>query len=358
MAELLKNLYNKKFVHALAIEINNSYADFNAKSFNKSIFDKTWPEKELKQRMRHIAINLQQHLPDNYRKALKILQPVSSKFDGIEHLIFPDFVELCGMDDYDASIGAMEHFTKCSSAEFPVRPFIIKYGKKMMQQMALWAESDNHHVRRLASEGCRPRLPWAIALPEFKKNPGPVLPILEKLKTDESEYVRRSVANNLNDISKDNPDIVIKLAQKWLGKNDDLNWIVKHGCRSLLKAGNRDILNLFGFRKPDDVLLKKFSLPKEVKMGRDITFSFSLNSCNESLGRLRIEYAVDFVRTNNKTSRKVFKISEGEYPVSKKEISKKHSFRKISTRKYYPGKHRLTIIVNGKDIVRRFFELI
>ena len=357
MAELLKNHYNKNLIHRLSGEIKQVYHQFNEKKFVQDIFDEFWEEKELKQRMRHISEGLRVNLPHDYRKALEILKPVSLNFSGLEHMFFPDFVELCGLDDFNASISAMEFFTELSSSEFPVRLFIIKYGKQMMKQMELWAESDNHHIRRLASEGCRPRLPWAIALPEFKKNPRPVLPILEKLKADESEYVRKSVANNLNDISKDNPDIVIKRGIKWLGDNNNTDWIVKHGCRTLLKNGNSEVLKFFDFRAPTYVKIQNFKISKTICMGGEVEFSFLLVTDKKKLGKLRIEYAIDFVRLNNKINRKVFKISEGDYAEKKRQILKRHSFRKISTRNYYVGNHGLTIIVNGKEMIKTSFVL-
>jgi 3-methyladenine DNA glycosylase AlkC len=162
--------------------------------------------------MMHTSESLHIYLPMEYSESVQILMKAALKFSGFQYMFFPGFIELYGLDEYEQSIKALEIFTQHSSSEFAVRPFIKIYSHKMMEQMELWAESENHHVRRLSSEGCRPRLPWAIALPEFKKDPSPVIPILEKLKNDESEYVRRSVANNLNDISKDNSYVEISAA--------------------------------------------------------------------------------------------------------------------------------------------------
>ncbi len=355
MADLLKDIYNKKFIQKLSLEIKQVYTEFDANVFIKNIFNNEWEGKELKQRIRHISENIEKGFPDNYIKSINILKPVSLKFHDLEHLIFPDFVELCGINDLNTSIHAMEYFTENSSSEFPVRQFIIKYGNKMMKQMNSWSKSNNEHVRRLASEGCRPRLPWVIALPEFKKDPTSILPILERLKSDDSEYVRRSVANNLNDISKDNPDIVIKIAKKWKGLNPDTDKLVKHACRTLLKQGNIEILKLFGFKPIAHVSIKSFKNTKTIKMGEDIEFNFSLNTLKNKLGKLRIEYAIDYVRQNNKVSRKVFKISEGDYAKEKIQIKKKHSFRAISSRRYYAGKHGLAIIINGQELVSTSF---
>ena len=182
MAELLKNLYSPKLIASLCSSLKSEYSQFDSERFTANIFDREWDEKELKSRMKHISENLRKSLPNDYQEALEILKSAAPDFSGFEYMFFPGYVELYGLDEYEASIPALEYFTEFSSSEFAVRPFIEKYPNQMMSQMEEWAESDNHHIRRLASEGCRPRLPWAKALPDFKKNPKPVLRVLEKLK--------------------------------------------------------------------------------------------------------------------------------------------------------------------------------
>ena len=358
MPEPLKNLYSKQLIENLGNEISKRYAGFGQKAFSQSVFDEDWKNKELKQRMRHIAECLYQHLPANYEKAINILKPVSTQFSGFEHMFFQDFVECYGLDDYETSISALEHFTKYASSEFAVRAFILQDEKRMMQQMYRWAKSDNHHVRRLATEGCRPRLPWAISLPAFKKNPQPVLKVIKTLMLDESEYVRRSVANNLNDISKDHPDIVFDWSKQWLGKSKDTDRLIKHACRTLLKQGNKNVLILFGFTPPEHIKLSQFEIQNSINSGNKLPFSFLLKSQKKQLGKCRIEFAIDFVKANGSLKRKIFKISESDYADKEKQISKYFSFKKISTRKYYAGKHQLTIIVNGVEQAKKTFDLI
>lgn len=355
MAELLKDVFDRKFIKSLAADLKDSYPKFDEALFIKAIFTKDWQEKALKQRIRHISENMQCCLPSDYKKAISLLKPVSDNYSELQHLIFPDFIELCGIDDLSTSIDAMEYFTEKSSSEFPIRFFIIKYEKQILAQMKKWAKSKNEHLRRLASEGCRPRLPWAIALPKYKKDPSAILPILEILKEDESEYVRRSVANNLNDISKDNPKVVIEIARKWKGISQETDKLVKHSCHTLLKQGNPKTIKLFGFREPKDIQVKKLKVTKEIKMGEEIEFAFTLNTDKKKLGLLRIEYIIEFVRQNNKVGKKVFKISEGRYAESERNIIKKHSFKPISTRKYYAGKHSVSIIINGKELAKSNF---
>ena len=357
MPEPLKFLYNRELIRALCTELKSEYPTFDSRTFTRHVFDKGWGDRELKQRMRHIARCLHRHLPDDYLQALAILKPVSSRFSGFEYMFFQDYVELYGLEHYQPSITALEQFTKYSSSEFAVRQFIIRYPDRMMRQMERWAASKNHHVRRLASEGCRPRLPWAIALPAFKEDPQAVLRILNKLKDDDSEYVRRSVANNLNDISKDNPQQVIDTAKHWLGDNDDTDWIIRHACRSLLKQGDPEVLKLFGFAKPTHVKIDNLQAQKSVRIGSKLAFSFDISSSKKKLGKLRIEYAIDFMKQNGKLSRKVFKILEAVVDSRTKSVSKSHSFKLISTRKYYPGRHGIAIIVNGKELTNTAFTL-
>ena len=148
-------------------------------------------------------------------------------------------------------------------------------------------------VRRLASEGCRPRLPWAMSLPKLKENPAPIIPIMENLKNDPSRFVRLSVANNLNDISKDNPQIVIALAKKWKGQSENIDWVIKHGCRTLLKQGNHEILNLFGLSLNDNISIGDFKiLTKRIKMGDSVEFCFNLNNYNTEKRTIRLEYGI------------------------------------------------------------------
>lgn len=358
MPEPLKNLYSEALIENLGNRLAERCADFDKKAFERSVFDKNWQDKKLKQRMRHIAECLHQHLPVNYKKTIKILKPISAQFSGFEYMFFQDYVECYGLHDFETSIPALEHFTKYASSEFAVRAFILHDEKRMMQQMARWAKSDNHHVRRLATEGCRPRLPWAISLPAFKKDPKQVLAILKTLMKDNSEYVRRSVANNLNDISKDHPEIVIDWAQQWLGENKNSDRLIKHACRSLLKQGDARALSLFGFTDAKHIEVQKLKVQPEVKQGEKLTFSFLLKSQNSALERCRIEFAIDFMKANGKQSRKIFKISEGNYAESEKQISKYFSFKKISTRKYYAGKHQITIVINGVDQATESFKLV
>ncbi len=359
MAEPLKNLYNETFFQTLIKKFQEHHPSFPDKSFLEKIFDAEWEARELKDRMRHITLCLQEVLGLPYSKTIELYTKVISGSSGFEYMFFPDYVEVFGLDELETSLDAMAHFTEWASAEFAIRPFIIKYEERVMQQILDWADHQNHHVRRLASEGCRPRLPWAMALPKYKKDPAPILPILEKLKNDPSEYVRRSVANNLNDISKDHPELVLSIAKKWLGKTKETDWVVKHALRGLLKQGNTEALVLFGFANPEKIAVQNFSITTNpVAIGKDLFFNFEINSQASKPTKLRVEYAIDFVKKTGKTSRKVFKITENTYPNGNTKMERKQPFKDFSTRKHYPGKHGLAILINGVVKGELDFEVI
>lgn len=349
MAEQLKYLYNKQILTKLGELIKNYYQPFDKEGFLKNVFNHEWGTLELKQRMRHISITLHKFLPISYQKQLMVLKPVAEIFNsGFFGMVFPDFVELYGQEDWRRSIPALEWFTQFSSSEFAIRPFILADQEKMMAQMLSWSKHENFHVRRFASEGCRPRLPWAMALPALKKDPRSIFPILENLKNDPEEYVRRSVANNLNDISKDNEQLVIEIAKDWKGISKEVDWIVKHACRTLLKKGNVEILALFGFKNPSHINVEKpHIVNNEIKIGADLHFEFTITTSNESLGKVRLEYVIDYVKKNKKTSPKIFQISESTITSKSKKYMRKQSFKDMSTRKHYPGKHCLSILING-----------
>ena len=278
MPEPLKNLYNKKLIGTLCVEINKEYKAFNSKEFTSTVFDSDWKNKELKQRMRHISLSLHQFLPENFKHALSILKPAASRLSGFEYMFFPDYVECYGINHYAESISALQSFTEHSTSELAVRPFIIEYENKMMSQMKKWSRSKNHHIRRLSSEGCRPRLPWAIALPAFKKDPAAVLDIITNLLDDESEYVRRSVANNLNDISKDHPEVVYAITQQNLGRSIATDNLLKHACRTLLKQGNEKMLRLYGYPAPNHIHIENLNIQPSLFTGEILNFSFSIHS--------------------------------------------------------------------------------
>jgi 3-methyladenine DNA glycosylase AlkC len=359
MAEPLKNIYDHEFVERLAAILDQHAPNgIDQASFIASVFADGWKDLELKARMRRISKSIRTALPEDYLAALPIVRNAATDFQGYMSLFFPDFVEQYGMDHWQPSIDALHWMTRFGSSEFAVRPFLIADPPRMVAEMIAWTRDENEHVRRLASEGCRPLLPWGMNLPVFQKDPLPLMPILEVLRDDESEYVRRSVANNLNDIAKDHPTLVLKTAEAWLGHSAPVDKLVKHACRTLLKNGDAKAMRLFGFRDPADVQLEGFQIAKEsVPLGGDLEFTFCLRS-GAPLGKLRLEYRLDFARPHGRGATKVFKISESESKSSERIVQRRHSFIDRSTRKHYVGEHKLTVIINGVAKESMLFDVV
>jgi DNA alkylation repair enzyme len=376
MAEPFKNMYNEQFFDRFTKDLQLVINNFDACKFVSQIMDDEWENRELKQRTLHITTILKQFLPKDYKKAIaKILelldyvestQPDFSKIDDTKFglmleygWILDNYVEQYGLDDYETSVKAIEKITQFTSCEFAVRPFIIKYPDKMMAQMLAWSRHKHWGVRRLASEGCRPRLPWAMALPNLKKNPTPIIPILENLKNDPARFVRLSVANNLNDIAKDNPETVIELVKRWQGESEEVDWITKHGCRTLLKQGRSEVMEFFGFNSVKNISVESFQISTpEVKIGNSLEFSFNLLNNSDKKIKIRLEYGIYYQKANGTLTKKVHKISEKEYAEnSTTQITRKHSFRVVTTRKFHIGLHQVAVIINGNELDKSFFML-
>jgi len=359
MNQLLKDIFfTYESINSLADAVQQAYPKFDRGRFLDLIYDEAWEGRALMEKMSHAAVCLHESLPDSYGQSLEILKQVAPSVMGFEALTFPEFVAVYGQDERDLSLPALGYFTKYGSAEFAIRPFLVSDPDRTMEYMVRWSKNDDPMVRRLASEGCRPRLPWGIALHTFRQDPGPILPILENLKDDDAETVRRSVSNNLNDISKDHPDLVLDICERWYGTSEHTNWIVKHACRSMLKAGNTRAMLLFGFGDPVDIHVNSLEFDKkEVRIGEEVYFSFTLVVDTTGESKVRLEYAVDFIKARGQTSRKVFQIKELSYDPGSYPIKKKHSFVDRSTRKHYPGDHQFTIIINGTEKARAMLRV-
>lgn len=351
MAEKLKDtLFPLVKVQLFGTVLKEVYPEFESEKFVATVCDKDWPERELKEKMRHTSLSLHKFLPADFKTAVDILVSIVPKVTGFEAIVLPDYIEVYGQEHWDISLPALREVTKCGSSEFGIRPFLLKDLKGTMKYMTQWADDDDFRVRRFASEGCRPRLPWASGIPALKKDPSLILPILEKLKDDPEEFVRKSVANNLNDISKDHPEVVLDICERWQGNSKNTDWIIKHACRTLLKQGNKRAMLLFGFANPELMTVSNLQLSTtNPKIGDTITFSFELNLAIAKKQKVRIEYIVHFVKASGKTSPKVFQLKEVAMLPGNHSITKKHSFKNLSTRKHYPGEHKFEVVVNGES---------
>lgn len=351
MAERLKDqFFTEDSLQRLAETLQAAYPAFDREEFFSRIYTAEWDDLPLKGQMYHTTRALRTALPQDYAAALAVLRQAAPQVHGFEAMCLPDFVEQYGQHDWELSMPALQYFTRFGSAEFAVRPFLDADPERGMAYLLEWAEDENEHVRRLASEGCRPRLPWAMALPKFKRDPSLILLVLEKLKDDESETVRRSVANNLNDISKDHPELVLDLAERWYGHTERTDALVRHALRGLLKAGSRRALQLFGIGTAEMLQVTGLMVkPNCLKIGEDLVFRYHLHVQGDETRRVRLEYAVDFVKARGEHSRKVFQHSEKDFAPGKHVLEKKHSLVDRTTRKHYPGVHRLAVITNGEE---------
>ncbi len=364
----LKNFFDERLITAIASDIKKITPSFKNEEFVSSILKKLEPL-ALKERSQLIADTMKEYLPESYDEAVEVLlkampqENYQTEMNGLSSFYFmpiATFVETYGLNNYDSSLVAIYEITKRFTSEFCIRPFIQQYPDKIMPVLHEWTKDENEHVRRLVSEGTRPRLPWASRLPEFQKDPEPVFQLLEKLKEDPSLYVRRSVANNLNDIAKDHPQLVVERLTKWSKiKNEDTQWLIRHAARSLVKSGNKDALSLLGYDPKVKVTLSNFKVEEQVKLGKEIQFSFSIKSNDSKDKNLMVDYAIHFMKANGKQQPKVFKLSKiSVQPGQKIDFKKKQSFKPISTRKYYAGKHSVEVLVNGKSLGIKDFNVI
>lgn len=355
MAEtpLLKDFIDRKAVAAVAESVAAAAPDVDADDIVDSVFDAAWDERALKQRIRHIAISIRAQLPEDYPEALAIMRRAGATVDTdggwMSVWAFNDFVEEFGVGDPDISLPALEQFTKLASAEFAVRPFIKRYPKRMAEQMLSWAHNGDAAVRRLASEGYRPRLPWGMGIPALKEDPAPIVPILEVLRSDPSEVVRRSVANNLNDISRDHPDLVVNLLATWADDSAEGVALTKHALRTLVKQGNPAALELIGFSPDPQVELLRLEVtPSPAAVGAATFLDLELRSLAEEVQNLLIDFAVVYQTVSGATSRKVFKgITAMAEPGQVIGMRRKISLAQRTTRRIFPGPHAVEVQVNG-----------
>jgi 3-methyladenine DNA glycosylase AlkC len=359
-AAALKEIFNAELVRAIAAEIRRTYAPFDTQAFVALAVDGL-DDLELSARAWQIAEALRACLPPPFRTAAAILEaslgpelPATGN-NGPEPLRYlPQvfFVQKYGLDDFDAAMRLQAALTKRFSAESSIRAFLTSYPERTYQQMLTWAKDQNPHLRRLASEGTRPRLPWAPRLRAYQETPQPVLALLELLKDDDARYVQRSVANNLNDIAKDHPALVVETCRRWAqNASPGRAWVIRHALRSLIKAGNKDAIRLLGGAMTPQIEIKNVRItPGRVTMGGKIRLLFEVVSTSSASQHLLIDYAVHFVKANGRTNRKVFKLRAVTLQQPEAiTLGATLSTHQMTTRRHYPGLHRIEAVVNGEQ---------
>lgn len=370
MAELLKYRLGQGAIEQIAGVLVRVSPDFPQSVFIRQSLLNLEPL-ELKQRVHHLIAVLAECLPRSFTEAATILQQIPRHWqasgvaggystEDYGFAVWPliDYVSVHGLHEPELALQTLEVLTPLFTAEYAIRPFLQQHFELSYSYLQRWTTHDNHHVRRLASEGCRPRLPWGQRVPLLMKQPEIILPILEQLKDDDSDYVRRSVANNLNDISKDYPEVVLTLAQQWLNGEPSKHrqWIIKHATRGLVKAGHADVFALLGHSQA--VTLENACLTLDqtvVSMGDSITldFGFSLPEAHSVV----IDYALHLPRANGKTSVKVFKWQSGKLAAGDYRLSRNYTFKALTTRRYYAGQHAFEVLVNGRSCGKMSFDL-
>ena len=370
MAEntLMKDGLGEAAVTRISAVLRASGAQFPEAAFHRDAMS-VLENLELKERVRHLISVMARHLPGSFPETAKILGKIRNHWvtqEDDERLMFfaawplIDYVAEYGLNHPQISLPLLRYLTPLFTAEFAIRPFIEVHPEETYAQLQLWCLDSDEHVRRLASEGCRPRLPWGKQLPKYIADPTPVIRLLENLKDDPADYVRKSVANNLNDIAKDNPEIVIETCERWKKeKVSSRDWIIRHATRTLVKDGHPDVFPLLGFtRRPKlDIQGPQLSSTHLI-LGESIEISAEIESTSQKHQSVVIDYAVHFMRANGHNNSKVFKWKNLKLkPGQKVSIKKSHPFKVITTRRYYPGEHRISLLLNGKPMADATFTL-
>jgi 3-methyladenine DNA glycosylase AlkC len=362
-----KDYYGLELAQLLADKLRPVYPAFDADAFLEAM-RRDLDRLELKGRVRLIAAGLRAHLPPDYPQALAVLlQILGPALDGEDGMfergywVYPiaQFVEEYGLEHFDVSAPALVEITKRFSSEFAVRPYLIQHEARMMALLRSCVDNPNPHVRRWVSEGTRPRLPWGIRLEAFIRDPEPTLALLEHLKDDPSAYVRKSVANHLNDLTKDHPARVLEVARRWYADGaEGTRWIVRHALRTLIKAGNLEALALLGYGTGDGLRATLRVQPTRIAPGEALMMEAIIEHPHAEAQPAVIDYRILFVRANGSSSAKVFKWTTCALAAGAAlRLEKRHPMREVTTRRLYPGLHRVELQVNGIILAEASFEL-
>lgn len=370
MPEPFKNFFNPSMIAQMGDHFARA-GDFDRNQF-VSLATDGLEALELKERAIHIREALRVVLPD-VSEAAKImvasLHPETTRetensmdargIAGWAIMPMADYFAEYGLGDFDLSLGVLKQMTSRFTSEFAVRPFFIADQDRTLAHARAWAKDENFHVRRLASEGTRPRLPWGLRLQALVDDPSPILPVLEVLKDDTEEYVRRSVANNLNDIAKDHPDLIAKIAGDWLaGASLDRARLVNHACRSLIKQGHQPTLQALGYGAPAVALKSLEIATPQITLGEALSFTVKLQSESDETQPLILDFVIHHIKANGTTSPKVFKWKNFDLaPGQGVCFTKKHPIKPITTRVYYSGVHKIEIQINGQSFGETEFVL-
>lgn len=357
---LLKNLLGPQAIATIA--------DAGAAAtprFDRPMFERAASEGldalSIMERVRHIADALHGALPGDYGATLDVLRDMAPRLThGFQAIAITEVVARHGLGDFDLSMTTLADLTRFGSAEFAIRPFLAADTDRALKIMEGWTASADEHVRRLASEGARPRLPWAARVPALKADPTRAAPILEALKADPALYVRKSVANHLNDIAKDRPDWLLDRLSGWPQDDERTAWIIRHALRTLIKKGDPAALALIGVGHGAAVAVRRFSVePTSVRLGQRIAITAELASESSDDQPLVVDYRIHYARPGGKSAPKVFKFKSftlaGNDTAA---LSISQTIRDFTTRRHHPGRHRVELIVNGQTLAEAAFDIL
>jgi len=368
MAEPLKNSFGADVPRTIARMIAAVFPRFDEPAFVRSVLD-GYDALELMPRGRKIAQELRRFMPDDYEKAVEILlasldrkpeRTVAQGMGGFLFLPHVFFVADYGLDHFEASMRAQYVLTQRFTAEFSIRRYLERHQAATRARLAEWTTDPSEDVRRLVSEGTRPRLPWASRLRAFQADPRPVLALLERLKDDPSLYVRRSVANSLNDIGKDHPALLVETSKRWMrDATEERRWIIRHALRSAVKRGDSGALGLLGFGEAPRVSLERVRItPRRPAIGSAVTLTFDIAGRAVRAQRLLVDLRVHYVKAHGATGPKVFKLKAVDLaPRGVVPFSKRLSLAQLTTRTHYPGRHAVEVLINGQAYPLGTFEL-
>ena len=345
----------------LARELATTWPDFPRHRFTRGV-DVALAPLALVARVELLTDRLAAVLPDDFERAADILWGAleSPTFTGWMTWPCSNFVARAGIDHPGVALPLLAGLTPRWSCEFAVRPFVERHPEVTYEHLGRWAADADEHVRRLVSEGTRPRLPWGRRLRGLVHDPTPNIELLDRLVDDPSAYVRRSVANHLNDIAKDHPDVALALARRWQPRGDGPAWAVRHGLRTLVKRGDREALALLGASPDADVQLTALVIDRDtIAIGDEVTFTFTLELVGDAEADVVVDYRVHYVGADGRARPRVFKLTRRRLapgvPVT---IARRHRFAHVSVRQIRPGRHTVDVQVNGHVLASAEVEVV
>jgi 3-methyladenine DNA glycosylase AlkC len=374
MAEAFKNLINADTVREASRHLRRAWPGFDAARF-ETLALQGLQDLEFKARAMHLCDALEATLPDDFGQAAGIIEAaLAPPGDGDDlstlrsgpmglagWVVWPlgEYVARRGAEAPQRALQTLHALTQRHTAEWALRPFIERHPELTFATLETWSRDASAHVRRLASEGSRPRLPWGAQLKGLVRDPSPTLPLLRRLQDDPSAYVRRSVANHLNDIAKDHPQRIVQWLHEHLpGAPAPRRALLKHACRTLIKQGHPQVLEAWGLGRPLRGGVTLAVSPRTLAVGESLQLTLQLQSSAARAQLLVIDYAVHHVKASGATTPKVFKgwtLQLGAH--QQLTLHKRHSMRAVTTRRYHPGRHELDLRINGQVLARAFFQL-